>query len=254
LQLSGYSLARLRDDGEFALYRASAKEPELTSVLLLTPSSTRPNSDTLKRLEHEYSLRDVLDSAWAVRALRLSEENGQVALLLDDPGGEPLDTFLSQPMGMAQFLRLAVALANALSSVHEKNLIHKDVKPANVLVDLATGQVRLMGFGIASRLRREHPSPQSPDLIEGTLPYLAPEQTGRMNRSVDARSDLYGLGVTLYQMLTGDLPFRASDPLEWVHCHIAQHPVAPHERAKDVPASVSAIVMKLLAKTPEDRY
>jgi PAS domain S-box-containing protein len=254
LQLSGYSLARLRDDGEFALYRASAKEAEPTSVLLITPSSTRPKSDTLKKIKHEYSLRGDLDSAWAARALHLSEENGQVALLLEDPGGEPLDKLLSQGMGMAQSLRLAVALANALSSVHQKNLIHKDVKPANVLADPAAGQVRLMGFGIASRVRREHPSPQSPDFIEGTLPYLAPEQTGRINRSVDTRSDLYGFGVTLYEMLTGDLPFRASDPLEWVHCHIAQQPVPPHERAKDVPASVSAIVMKLLAKTPEDRY
>src|SRR5260370_26683532 len=154
-------------------------------------------------------------------------------------------------MEMAQFLQVAGGLARALGGLHERKLIHKDVKPTNVLVNSATGEVRTMGFGIASRLRREHQPPEPPEFIAGTLPYMAPEQTGRMNRSIDSRSDLYALGVTLYQMLTGNLPFTASDPIEWVHSHIASHPVPPHDRAKSVPACVSAIVMKLLAKTPE---
>ncbi|HEX8892868.1 MAG TPA: AAA family ATPase, partial [Terriglobales bacterium] len=123
-----------------------------------------------------------------------------------------------------------------------------------ILVNSTTGQVWLMGFGIASRLRREHQAPEPPEFIAGTLPYMAPEQTGRMNRSIDSRSDLYALGVTFYEMLTGSLPFSASDPIEWVHCHIARYPVPPHERAEGVPACVSAIIMKLLAKTPEERY
>ena len=118
----------------------------------------------------------------------------------------------------------------------------------------ATGEVRLTGFGIASRLPRERQAPEPPETIAGTLAYMAPEQTGRMNRSIDARSDLYALGVTLYQMLTGTLPFTASDPMEWVHCHIARQPVPPAERLATVPAPVSAIIMKLLAKTAEDRY
>jgi PAS domain S-box-containing protein len=175
-------------------------------------------------------------------------------LVLEDQGGETLDRFISGPMEIKQFLAFAVGLATALGGLHERKLIHKDVKPANVLANSATGQIRLLGFGIASHLRREHPAPEFPEFIAGTLPYMAPEQTGRMNRSIDSRSDLYALGVTLYEMLTGDLPFRASEPLEWVHCHIARHPVPPHERVTSVPACVSAIVMKLLAKTPEERY
>ena len=155
---------------------------------------------------------------------------------------------------MPQFLGLAVGLATALGGVHKSNLIHKDVKPSNILVNSATGEVRLTGFGIASRLRREHQTPEPPEFIAGTLPYMAPEQTGRMNRSIDSRSDLYALGVTLYEMLTGCLPFTASDPIEWVHSHIARHPLPPHQRLNSVPACVSAIVMKLLAKTPEERY
>src|SRR4029079_1950747 len=124
----------------------------------------------------------------------------------------------------------------------------------NVLVNSLTGQCWLMGFGIASRLPRERQSPQPPEFVAGTLAYMAPEQTGRMNRSIDSRSDLYALGVTLYEMLTGSLPFTASDPMEWVHCHIARQPVRPAERLQNIPGSVCAIIMKLLAKTAEDRY
>ncbi|HEY2530717.1 MAG TPA: AAA family ATPase, partial [Xanthobacteraceae bacterium] len=145
-------------------------------------------------------------------------------------------------------------LAGAVRQVHERGLIHKDIKPANILVDAAGGRVWLTGFGIASRLPRENQSPAPPEVIAGTLAYMAPEQTGRMNRSVDCRSDLYAVGVTLYEMLTGQLPFTATDPMEWVHCHIARKPVPPNERVAGVPRPISAIVMKLLAKTAEDRY
>jgi predicted ATPase/signal transduction histidine kinase len=157
-------------------------------------------------------------------------------------------------MELSQFLRLAVGLASALGKLHQRCLIHKDIKPANILVDSASGAVWLTGFGIASRLPRERQSAEPPEMIAGTLAYMAPEQTGRMNRSIDSRSDLYSLGVTFYQMLTGALPFSASDPMEWVHCHIARQPVPPDRYAKGIPAPLSAIVMKLLAKTAEERY
>jgi PAS domain S-box-containing protein len=151
-------------------------------------------------------------------------------------------------------LRIGISLANALGHLHRRGIVHKDIKPANVLVNSATGQVWLTGFGIASRVPRDRQAPEPAEFLEGTLPYMAPEQTGRMNRSIDSRSDLYSLGVTLYQMLTGSLPFAASDPMEWVHCHIARKPEPPSERLENVPAPVSAIIMKLLAKTAEERY
>src|SRR5262249_32435701 len=152
------------------------------------------------------------------------------------------------------FLLIAAGLATALTALHKHGLIHKDLKPVNILVNSASGQVWLTGFGIASRLPRERQQPAPPESIAGTLAYIAPAQTGRLNRSIDSRSDLYTLGVVLYEMLTGSLPFSASDPMEWVHCHIARQPVPPSERRTDVPSVVSAIIMKLLAKTPEDRY
>jgi PAS domain S-box-containing protein len=181
-------------------------------------------------------------------------ENGHTVLLLDDPGGQPLDRHLGQPMELGAFLRLGIALSTALRDLQEKGVIHKDIKPTNVLVNSTTDQVWLTGFGIASRLLRERQAPEPPETIAGTLAYMAPEQTGRMNRSIDSRSDLYALGVTFYEMLAGQLPFAASDPMEWVHCHIARRPVPPDERRKDLPRAISAIVMKMIAKAPEERY
>ncbi len=223
-------------------------------VLAVRPAAEHPSPATLDRLAHEYGLKDELDDAWAARPLELVTERGLTILVLKDPGGEPLDRLIGPPMEIGKFLRLAVALSAALGRLHGRGLVHRDIKPAHVLVNVSTSQVWLTGFGITSRLPRERQSPAAPEFLEGTLAYMAPEQTGRMNRSVDSRSDLYSLGITLYEMLTGILPFTASDPMEWVHCHIAKNPIPPGERLKNVPAHVSAIIVKLLAKAPEQRY
>jgi PAS domain S-box-containing protein len=223
-------------------------------VLAVLPAAEHPTPATLDRLAREYELKDELDGAWAVRPLELVRERGRTMLVLEDTGSEPLHRLLGPPMEVRSFLRLAIAVAAALTQVHRRGLVHKDIKPANILVNRTTGEVKLTGFGIASRLPRERQAPAPPESIAGTLAYMAPEQTGRMNRSIDARSDLYALGVTLYQMLTGSLPFTAADPMEWVHCHIARKPAPPSERLKTIPAAVSALVLKLLAKTAEERY
>jgi len=223
-------------------------------VLVVLPAAEHPSPSSLERLAHEYGLRDQLAGAWAVQPLELARDRGRTVLALEDPGGEPLERQLGAPMEMGRFLRLAIGISAALGKAHQNGLVHKDIKPANIVVNCEDGQPRLTGFGIASSLPRERQAPEPPEFIAGTLAYMAPEQTGRMNRSIDSRSDLYALGVTLYEMLTGSLPFTASDPMEWVHCHIARRPIAPAERLKEIPGAVSAIVMKLLAKTAEDRY
>jgi serine/threonine protein kinase len=223
-------------------------------ILVLLPAAEQPASDSLNRLTHEYGLKDDLDDAWAARPVALTHHNDCTALVLKDPGGAPLDRLLGRPLEVSRFLRIAIPIAGALRQMHERGLIHKDIKPANILVDSASSAVWLMGFGIASRLPRERQAPAPPESIAGTFAYMAPEQTGRMNRSIDARSDLYALGVTFYQMLTGALPFTASDPMVWVHCHVARRPEPPNERVASVPGALSTIVMKLLAKTAEERY
>src|SRR5467141_2759390 len=253
IEVSRYVYQTLRADEEFALSRAR-QNGEQSTVLVVAPVSEYPALGSLGRLEHEYSLRDQLDPGWALRPLALTRREGRMMLVLDDPGGEPLDQFLGKPMELGRFLRLAINLAAGLGKLHRRWLIHKDIKPANILVDFATHEVWFTGFGIASRLPRERQAAEPPEVIAGTLAYMAPEQTGRMNRSIDSRSDLYSLGVTFYEMLTGALPLTAADPMEWVHCHIARQPTPPGERAKGVPGPLSAIVMKLLAKTGEERY
>src|ERR1700730_15091382 len=255
--VGGYSGLRVVwEDGDRVFCRGwrDGADDDRNTVLVVLPAAEHPTSDSLNRLTHEYGLKDDLDDAWAARPVALTHDNDRMTLVLKDPGGVPVDRLLGEPLEVSHFLRIAIPLAGALRQVHERGLIHKDIKPANILVDAASGGVWLTGFGIASRLPRERQSPAPPESIAGTLAYMAPEQTGRMNRSIDARSDLYALGVTLYQMLTGSLPFTAADPMEWVHCHIARKPVPPSERLATVPVAVSNLVLKLLAKTAEERY
>jgi PAS domain S-box-containing protein len=244
----------LSQDGERVLCRRlrDSSAGERHSELAVLPASEHPTASNLERLAHEYGLRELLEAEWAVRPLQLVQERGRAVLILEDSGGEPLERLLDRPMEIERFLRVAIGLAVALGHLHKRGLVHKDVKPTSVFVNPA-GEVRLTGFGIASRSRRERQTPEPPEIIAGTLAYMAPEQTGRMNRSIDSRSDLYALGVTLYRMITGTLPFSASDPMAWVHCHVARRPAPPTDRV-NVPGTVSAIIMKLLAKTAEDRY
>ncbi len=246
----------LSEEGEPFLCRGSrlGADGGRSAVLAVVLSAEHPPPFILDRLAHEYGLKDELDSAWAARPLELVREQGRTMLVLEDPGGEPLGRLLDAPMELGRFLHFALGIAAALSKAHQRGLVHKDLKPAHILVNRESGEVRLTGFGIASRFPRERQTLEPPETIAGTLAYMAPEQTGRMNRSIDSRSDLYSLGVTFYQMLTGSLPFTASDPMEWVHCHIARQPLAPRERLETIPAPVSRIIMKLLAKTAEERY
>src|SRR5216683_2666154 len=220
---SEYVLEPIREGADFTLYRGR-QHGNPSPVLAVALAAEQPSPQSLRRLEHEYSLASELDPSWAAKPLALTRHEGRTILILKDPGGEPFDLVLErdegQPLDLTRFLHIAIGLAAALGQVHRHGLIHKDIKPANVLVD-DDGNVWLTGFGIASRLPRESQPPAPPETIAGTLAYMAPEQTGRMNRSIDARSDLYSLGVSLYQMLTGTLPFAAADPLQWVHCQIA---------------------------------
>jgi predicted ATPase/GAF domain-containing protein len=251
---SGYVLEPLRAGADFTLYRGWQHSNPLP-LLALALSAEQPSPQALRRLEHEYSLATELDEAWAAKPLSLTRHQGRTVLILKDPGGEFLDRILEQNKGQTldvnRFLRIALGMTAAIGQVHRHGFIHKDIKPENVLV--REDSVWLTGFGIASQLPRERQEPVPPEMIAGTLAYMAPEQTGRMNRSIDARSDLYSFGVTLYQMITGELPFAATDPLEWVHCHIARQPTPPADSAA-VPELLSAIIMKLLAKNAEERY
>src|SRR5262245_50540585 len=187
--------------------------------LVAQPCAEHPTPGTVSRLAHEYGLKEYLDSSWALRPLELVRERGQTMLVFEATTARPLEKMIGQGLPVGSFLRAALAVTHAVGRLHQRGLIHKDIKATNILIDPESGDARLTGFGLALRLPRERQLVEPPELIAGTLSHMAPEQTGRMNRSVDSRSDLYSLGITFYQALTGDLPFNATEPMEWVHCH-----------------------------------
>jgi PAS domain S-box-containing protein len=247
----------LWEDGERSFCRVwrTGEAGTRYPCIAVFPTAEHPALGISSRLAREHALKEHIDGAWALRPLELVRKQGKTVLLLDYREGEPLDRLIGPPMEVAQFLRIATALAGAVAGLHKSGLIHKDIKPANILVDVATNRIWLTGFGVAIRLPRQRQAAEPPELIAGTLSHMAPEQTGRMNRSIDARSDLYSLGVTLYQALTGRLPFTATDAMEWVHCHVARRPAPPETPfLNDAFSGIAAIIMQLLAKTPEERY
>ncbi|MFY3433246.1 AAA family ATPase [Achromobacter mucicolens] len=206
-------------------------------------------------LDQEYGLRDYLHPGWAAVPTALARVGGSTVLYLQDPGGQPLASHRPQPMPAKAFLRLAIAAANALGQMHNAGLIHRNLKPAHILFNAHDEAAHLTGFSFSTPLGAYQAAPGSqPADIVGTLAYMAPEQSGRAGHRADARSDLYSLGVVFYEALTGELPFQGESALTWLHSHSARVPVTPAERRSAIPATLSAIVMKLLEKSPDDRY
>jgi predicted ATPase/signal transduction histidine kinase len=244
-------LETLRETAQAVTYRAvdQASQPVVLEVLRLSP----PDPRQLARLDNEHRVAARLQTGAVVHPIATGLFEGRPAIVREPVRGTPLDHLMGAPMEPGRFLAVASAVAAALRDLHACGVIHRDIKPQNLVVDELSGEARITGLGLATFAPREQAPEVSPALIEGTLAYMSPEQTGRMNRAIDQRSDLYSFGVTCYELLTGTLPFSPDDPLEWIHCHIARAPSPPAEVAATPPA-LSRIVMKLLAKAAEDRY
>lgn len=245
--LDGYAVAqRLREDGQFVLLRARRTADGLPVLLLGARDGRR---DSRERIEREFALRGDLDPSFAAMPLALADSSSGHVLVLADSGATPLSLLPRGPMPVHDFLPLALNISGALAQLHRRDIVHKDLRPEHILLDGASGRVQLTGFGSAARLGAV---PRGPDGYQsGSLPYMAPEQTGRVNHPVDLRTDLYSFGVVLYQLLCGALPFAAGDAMQWIHCHVAR---APRPCGSDIDPCVAAIVHKLLAKVPEQRY
>jgi len=251
--LPGYTLdGTVRLEESAGVYRGASDEGRRVIVKVLR--SQQPSPRELAELRHAYELGRELDSPAAVRTLAWESSSNRLALVFEDTGGRFLDELLNGPMEVGRALNLATGIAEALSDIHSRGVIHKDIRPENLVVDPETGHVRLTDFALASRGESEHASLPRPSPVLGSLPYLSPEQTGRMDRPLDARTDLYSAGVVLYQVFTGQLPFHADDPLGWIHSHLARTPRPPVELQPQLPSVVSGLIMRLLAKAPEDRY
>ena len=236
------------------IYRGVCEDNGKT-VAIKTVNTEHPTNQDLARLRHEYETGKIVRSPGVVSYENLVEWGPGLALIMEDFGAISLKQYMQEnPPGVRNFLAIAVQLADALSDIHKNNVIHKDIKPSNILISTHTNAVKITDFGIASQLSREENEIVAPEQLEGTLNYMSPEQTGRMNRAVDYRSDFYALGMTFYEMLTGKLPFSSKDPIELVHSHIAREPLPPHKMNPSVPEMLSRIIMKMIAKTAEKRY
>ena len=230
------------------------READGRPFVLKTTDTDYPAPADIARFRREFEIAGKLDVPNILKPLDFEESEKGPVLVFEDFDGLFLKNTPASRMKLQQFLDVAVSLARTVHDLHRNGIIHKDINPYNVLLDAESNAIRLTGFGIASESSGDHPGADRTGVIEGSLAYIAPEQTGRMNRRVDHRSDLYSLGATLYEALTGKPPFAGSDPVELVHSHLAKAPVPLDRLNPSVPAAVSGIVMKLLAKTPEERY
>ncbi|HEY9707227.1 MAG TPA: serine/threonine-protein kinase, partial [Oculatellaceae cyanobacterium] len=201
--LVGYNITEILYEGANTRIFRAFKEPEQTSVIIKTIKTEYPTIEELTRLRHEYQILQNLDIEGIIKPVALDSFSYGLALVFSDFDGETLKRILLiDKLKLNHFLQIAIQLISTLAALHQKHIIHKDIKPNNILINIKTGQVKLIDFSISSRLSRENQTVSNPNLLEGTLAYMSPEQTGRMNRSIDYRSDFYSLGVTFYEMLT----------------------------------------------------
>ncbi|HEY9607580.1 MAG TPA: AAA family ATPase [Allocoleopsis sp.] len=251
--------AKIYESANSVVYRG-IRDGDRTSVILKVLKEDYPTPAELTRYKQEYEITRSLNLDGVVKAYSLQDYQRSLVMLLEDFGGESLAKWMQIspqaycPVPLAGFLRLAIEITEILGRIHAANVIHKDINPGNIVFNPNTRVVKIIDFGISTQLTRTNPTFKNPNVLEGTLAYMSPEQTGRMNRTLDYRTDFYSLGVTFYELLTEQLPFPTTDILELVHCHIAKQPIPPHQVNADIPIAVSDIIMKLMAKNAEERY
>ena len=247
----GYSNEKIIYESETTLIARATREKDQEQVVLKILNSEYPAPDVLARFGIEYSIGRNLNIDGVVSVLTYELFGNKPLIVMKDIGGSSLAQLLpgfDNRLSVKDFLILALHITHILDLIHRQKIIHKDINPTNIIWNPRTNRVNIIDFGISTELSRETQTILNPEILEGTLAFMSPEQTGRMNRAMDYRTDLYSLGVVFYQLLTGVLPFETKDPMELVHCHIARNPIPPHEFDPGIPRTLSAITMKLMSK------
>ena len=253
ISLPGYKISTQIHQSFNSLVYRGYRESDNLPVILKVLRQEYPTPTQLTRYKQEYQIARNLNLEGVVKAYCLESYQNTLVIVFEDFGGESLKILTrKKSFSLKGWLQIAIAITEALDKIHRSNIIHKDLNPSNIVYNPQTQQLKLIDFGISTQLSQENPLPKNPNLLEGTLAYISPEQTGRMNRTLDYRSDFYSLGVTFYELLTGELPFEAKDSLELIYCHLAKQPTAPAQ--EQIPNAILNIVLKLMAKTPEIRY
>ncbi|MDP5018948.1 MAG: AAA family ATPase, partial [Dolichospermum sp.] len=255
LIIPGYqNLLLIYESANSLVYRAK-RTTDNQSVILKLLQESYPTPEELVRYKQEYEITHNLNITGICRSLSLEKYQNRLIIIFDDFGGESLRKWIeNRTFNLKEFLQIAIGTTDSLIQIHRENIIHKDINPANIVYNFHTQEIKIIDFGISTLLTKENPILKNPHVLEGTLAYISPEQTGRMNRSLDYRTDFYSLGVTFYELLTNQLPFATTDALELVHWHIAKQPLSASQINPEIPQVVSDIILKLMAKTAEERY
>jgi len=274
LTIPGYRIIEQIYNGSKTQVYRGISESNNTPVIIKLLLSEYPTFSELVQFRNQYSITKNLDLTGIVKPIALLNYRNAFALVMEDVGGvslaeytanaKQLDNIQSSnsevssphtsPLLLDEFLPIAIQVVQSIEGLYHNRIIHKDIKPQNIIINPETQEVKLIDFSISSLLPRENQEIQNPNVLEGTLAYMSPEQTGRMNRGLDYRTDFYSLGVTFYELLTGQLPFNSIEPMSLVHCHIARIPTPPIELRPTIPVMLNNMIMKLMAKTPELRY
>ncbi|MDM8540104.1 serine/threonine-protein kinase PknK [Desulfococcaceae bacterium HSG9] len=256
LKIPGYTIqSQIYESACSLVYRARRDKDDLPVILKLLKEDY-PTPEEIIRYRQEYDItRNLKDATGVIGVYGLENYQKTFLMILEDFDAESLSNLMKTgKTAPDDFLEIGIRIAAVLGEIHKADIIHKDINPSNIVMNPETGEIKIIDFGISTTLSRENPAVKNPNVLEGTLAYISPEQTGRMNRSLDYRTDLYSLGATFYELLTGSPPFVTDDAMKLVHSHIAKIPASPCEKDRKIPESLSAIVMKLLAKNAEDRY
>ncbi|MGB7710228.1 MAG: AAA family ATPase, partial [Microcoleus sp.] len=275
LTIPGYRIIEQIYNGSKTQVYRGISESNNTSVVIKLLKSEYPTFSELVQFRNQYSITKNIDLTGIVKPIALLNYRNAFALVMEDVGGVSLAEYTANadrndsadsssnsevsspqisPLLLDEFLPIAIQVVQSIEGLYHNRIIHKDIKPQNIIINPETKEVKLIDFSISSLLPRENQEIQNPNVLEGTLAYMSPEQTGRMNRGLDYRTDFYSLGVTFYELLTGQLPFNSIEPMELVHCHIARMPTSPIALVPAIPVMLNNMIMKLMAKTPELRY